>query len=255
MLRSACYQCLLLAATWAALAACTDIATDIASADAELAMLLPAAPAAAAAQASPPAPAGCAAGAGAGAGKPFCYSRDMYPAQLFVHVHLTKCGGTSLNKLFDETNCGYDSYSFDPAKKGASVGVATRLSQDRHHSPGTSSCGFYSFEFPSLPALISALFPPSPPSPPRAPAPRMLTIVRQPTLQVLSLFRHIRKYLKYARCRAVADILSGRCRAFDFRNMQVRCCLALPCCVCLCVSVCVRAHGLSNQRVIRLLLP
>lgn len=147
---------------------------------------------------------------------PFCYSKELYPNEFFLHIHLPKCGGTTLYSLFDKSNCRYATYSFNKTRVAEAPERAAALDADR-----LSACGFYSFEFHSMPALLSRLSPAAGRSAAFPPA-RVLAFVRKPITQVLSLFRHIRKYLKYAKCRSPADIVSGRCRAFDFRNMQVK---------------------------------
>lgn len=154
------------------------------------------------------------------ASAPFCYTRDMYPGEFFLHMHLTKCGGTSLYSLFDQSNCGQPTYSFDKARRAAAESVAVAIDTDR-----AGRCGFYSFEFESLPRLLegiaaSSSLPAGLVSEAKAPV-RLLTVIRRPILQIMSLYRHIRKYLKYAKCRSIADIVSERCKAFNFRNMQV----------------------------------
>lgn len=140
----------------------------------------------------------------------FCYSNDHYPGEFLLHFHMVKCGGTSLYRLFDPSNCGRPTYSFDGGAREAALDFASRMPL----AP-PSSCRFFSFEFDSLPALLRELAPSRPPA-------RILTIVRKPAQQILSLFRHIRKYLKFSKCKEIADVVSGRCKAFNFSNMQVQ---------------------------------
>ena len=152
-------------------------------------------------------------GSGKGKHHLFCYSRSTYPDYFFLHFHITKTGGTTLYRLFDRTNCGYSTYSFNRTDKNRAYEIATSLWLDENRN-----CGFYTFEFESLPVLLKTMSRES-----TNPRPvKFLIFIRKPVAHIISLFRHIRKYLKFSRCRSISDIITGHCKAFEFRNMQAR---------------------------------